>query len=128
MNLTNTGPLPVTILGESPFPNERMGNFRYAQVDLAPYRQPSPADTPLRSHATTDPRTDPTLPPTTLNPGGSIEVWVRYVTGTVPPGPGWAVERDYGIVLKYSVLWMTETAAADTKDGIEMEGGNCASR
>jgi hypothetical protein len=68
------------------------------------------------------------LPPTTLGPWGSIEVWVRYVTGTVSPGPWWAVTRSYGIWLKYSVLWMTKTVAVDTSEGIEMEGGNCASR
>ena len=57
LTITNTGLLPVTIYGDPPA--DEFYYLDFAQVDLAPYRDTFPADTPITSRQPTDPRIAP---------------------------------------------------------------------
>jgi hypothetical protein len=124
MTLTNPGPLPMTIYGEGP---EMSDGWFWLQdgfglVDLAPYRESTPADTPASARRPTDPRTAPVLPPTTLDPGGSVEVWARYTTDPAPPASGWPLTRPVLILVKYEVLWRTNAQWVETRASIAIKG------
>jgi len=113
-----------TIYGES---GDTFGGWFWyqgglTQVDLASYRESAPADVPASARRPTDPRTAPVLPPTTLDPGGSVEVWVRYTTDSTPPDSGWPVTRPSFLLVKYKVLWSTHTGMVEPHESIAIEG------
>ena len=128
ISLRNNGPLPLTVLaGEhGPYwiPQWAEGNGFWL-VDLAGFRDPAPATTPIQSHGWTDPVTAPTLTPTTLNPGDEVEVWARFRTGRLSRGAG-TFQWIRSIWVRYSVLGIERTAEVPLRDGVGLGGQPCA--
>jgi hypothetical protein len=122
--LTNPGLLPMTIYGDSPYMIDGWSwqHDGFTQMDLAPYRQSAPADAPATGRLPTDPRTAPVLPPTTLDPGGSVEVWVRYTTNSAKPDSDWPITRPSPILVKYKVLWNTHVGMVEPLEAIAITG------
>jgi hypothetical protein len=115
MTLTNTGLLPVSILGADPGPGAptTTDGDSFFLVDLASHRQPLD-----------DPLTAPALPPTSIDHGQSLDVWARYQTMDKALPDGSAALRSTAWV-RYSVLGIVRTAEVQLFDSVEIQGGDC---
>jgi hypothetical protein len=126
MTLTDTGQLPVTILGGDPGPDApaTMDGDGFFLVDFASYRQPLPTD--RANWPPTDPLTAPVLPAVTIAQNQTIDVWARYRTlgSAMPSGSS---GRRTTVWVRYSVLGVVRTAEMPLYQDVQVEGG-CAAR
>jgi hypothetical protein len=116
ISLRNNGPLPTTLLGGAQNPKSSSSQEAFALRDLATYRV-SQAGGP------SDPANASVLPPTTLAPGGEVEVWARDTTGSMLPSP----TAEWTIWVRFSTLGIERTAEVPLRDGIGIEGSACPS-
>lgn len=125
VTLRNDGPLPLTVLGagEPARPADANG-FRL--TDLAAYRLPMPADTPVLSHQAYDPWAAPVLAPTTLEPGAELEAWARFAIGDLAHVEAGAGVFHEGIGIRYSVLGIARSAEVTMRDDVGIERQACA--
>jgi len=112
--ITNTGPLPVTILGGVPGPGAvtPVTNVNgFSLIDLATYD-------PM---GTGDPQAAPVLPATTLGQGEMVEAWARFQIGAMGLSPGASMGLA-GLFIRYAVLELERTTLVPLDETIAIEG------
>jgi hypothetical protein len=116
VSLRNNGPLPITLLGGAQSLTSNSSQEAFILRDLATYRL-------SQTGGPSDPANASVLPPTTLAPGGELEVWARYTTGSMLPNA--TVEST--IWVRFSTLGIERTAEVPLRDGIGIDGTPCQS-
>jgi hypothetical protein len=116
VSLRNNGPLPITLLGGGQSLTSDSTREAFILRDLATYRL-------VQTGGPSDPASAPVLPPTTLAPGGEVEVWARYTAGSMLPNP--TVEST--IRVRFSTLGIERTAEVPLRDGVGIDGTACPS-
>jgi len=125
VSLRNNGPVPVTLMGVVPAaPDMFVGGNATGLVEIAAARQALPIGTPIISHDYTDPRTEPSLAPTIVQPDDEIDLWARYRTGSadLPEGSGMTIRS---LDVRYSVFGIERSRRVDLRDGIQIDGPPC---
>jgi hypothetical protein len=116
--LRNDGPVPITLIGPASRAEDAI-----QLVGLAAVRPRNP-DGSIDSGSWLDASATTPLPPTVIDPGTEIELWLSFRLPTVPMSAG-STMSIRSLPIRFSVLGLERSVEVSMRDGFAFSGDPC---